>query len=62
MSEYHMCPATTWKFRVVHPEVPGQPTVEARVLEERTVVGVGKILDCASSRQRLDNSSTGSNG
>lgn len=74
MSEHQPSIATIWKPQVVHPEVPGhkrggsggdcteRPNVEARVLEERIIENVGKILDCASSRQRLDNSSTGSNG
>jgi|GEM_PF-5857167 len=44
MSEYHLCPTTTWKFQIVHREVPGQPNVVTRVLEERIGENVGKIL------------------
>ena len=44
MSEYHLCPTTTWKVQIVHREVPGQPNVVTRVLEERIGENVGKIL------------------
>jgi len=45
MSESLRFPATTWKFQVVPREVPGQPNMEAGVLEERIGENVMHILE-----------------
>jgi len=44
MSEHYLCPATIWKFQVVHREVLEWLNVEARVLEERIGENISLIL------------------